>query len=67
MVTKELAQAYPTAEAGALTDAMQAGSPQLTERKGDHMEDYVAWTVGKPEVVAARRDTRERDDGRDDR
>ena len=70
-VTKDLARAYPEADAGALTDAMRAGSPQLTERRGAQVEDYLARTVGKalstPDVVAARRATRARDDGRDDR
>lgn len=71
MVTKELAQAYPTADAGALMEAMRAGSPRLAERKGGHVEDYLARTVRKvlatPDVMAARRETRERDDGRGDR
>ncbi len=71
MVTKELARAYPAADAGALREAMRAGSPQLTERKGAQVEDYLARTVGKalatPEVVAARQGERERDVGREDR
>jgi len=55
----------------ALTAALRAGSPDLAERKGEYVEDYVARTVGKvlalPEVVAARAGVRARDDGRDDR
>jgi len=71
MVTKDLARACPTADAGALTEAMRAGSPRLAERKGTQVEDYLARTVGKvlatPDVMAARRETRARDDGRGDR
>ncbi len=71
MVTKDLARACPTADAGALTEAMRAGSPRLAERKGTQVEDYLARTVGKvlatPDVRAARRETRARDDGRGDR
>jgi len=70
-VTRDLAVAYPSADAAALTAALQAGSPDLTERKGGHVEDYVARTVGKvlalPEVVAARQGMRARDDDRSDR
>jgi len=70
-VTRDLATAYPGADAAALTAALRAGSPNLDERKGNHVEDYAARTVGKIlallEVVAARREQRGRDDGRDDR
>jgi len=61
-VTRDLATAYPLADAGMLTAAL---------RTGGHMEDYAARTVGKvlmlPEVVAARQAVRMRDDDRDDR
>jgi len=70
-VTRDLATAYPGADAGMLTAALRAGSPALAERKGGHVEDYAARTVGKvlalPEVVAARQGVRGRDDDRDDR
>ena len=70
-VTRDLATAYPGADAAALTAALRAGSPNLDERKGNLVEDYAARTVGKIlallEVVAARREQRGRDDGRDDR
>jgi len=70
-VARDLAVAYPGADAVALTAALRMGSPDLTKRKGRHVEDYVARTVGKvlalPEVIAARREQRGRDDGRDDR
>jgi len=70
-VTRDLAAAYPGADAGMLMAALRAGSPGLAERKGGHAEDYAARTVGKvlalPEVVTARAGARARDDGRDDR
>jgi len=70
-VTRDLAVVYPSADAAALVAALRVGSPDLTERKGAHVEDYVARTVGKvlalPEVVAARAGARGRDDDRDDR
>jgi len=70
-VTRDLATAYPGADAAALTAALRASSPALAERKGGHVEDYVARTVGKvlalPEVVAARQGVRAQDDDRDDR
>ena len=70
-VTRDLATAYPGADAAALTAALRVGSPHLTERKGNHGEDYAARTVTKvltlPEVVAARQGVRARDDDRDDR
>jgi len=70
-VTRDLAVAYPGADAAALTAALRVGSPHLTERKGNHGEDYAARTVTKvlalPEVVAARVGVRARDDDRDDR
>jgi len=69
-VTRDLAVTYPGVDAGMLTAALRAGSPNLDERKGGHVEDYTARTVGKvlalPEVVVAREGARGCDDGRDD-
>jgi len=70
-VTREVAQAYPTADAGQLMAALRAGSPLLAGRTGGEAADYAARTVGQvlvtPDVVVARQDTRGRDEGRDDR
>ncbi len=70
-VTRDLAVAYPAADAGMLMAALRAGSPRLEERKGGHIEDYAARTVGKvlalPEVVTTRAGAQARDDDRDDR
>jgi len=70
-VMRDVARTYPTADAGMLMAAMRAGSPGLAERTAGQGADYLARTVGTalatPDVVAARRETRARDDGRDDR
>lgn len=70
-VTRDLATAYPLANAAALTVALRVGSPNLHERKGGHGEDYAARTVTKvlalPEVIAVRQGVRVRDNDRDDR
>jgi len=70
-VLRDVARTYPTADVGMLMAAMRAGSLGLAERTAGQGADYVARTVGAvlatPDTIAARRETRARDDGRDDR
>jgi len=71
MITKDLARAFPGATAADLGDALTQGSPDLPERKGRHVDDYVERTVrnvlADPQVAAVRARRGHEAPGRDER
>jgi len=71
MITKDLARAFPGATAADLGDALTQGSPDLPERKGRHVDDYVERTVrnvlADPQVAAVRARRGQEAPGRDER
>jgi RepB DNA-primase N-terminal domain/RepB DNA-primase C-terminal helical domain len=58
MVGRDIAASSPYIDAEFVAAALREGSPNLTERKSGHVDDYVARTAEKvmsdPEVVTAR-------------
>jgi len=71
MITKDLARAFPSATAADLGDALKQGSPDLPERKGRHVDDYVERTVrnvlADPQVATVRARRGQEAPGRDER